>query len=627
MHRSLCIPLPVSAVIRLYNRRMHRLVAYAHGGVHRFVVNQPQMVLGSATSCDIHLPFAGVGPSHARISTEGAVLTIEDLGSRKGVLVNGKRTREVTTLNVLDEIRLGQVALLVEDVAPAPPEAVTSSFTPKSPAVTITPEGFLEHLAGVSRWVQSDSASSRTLESLLNAMLEDFGGGVIFLFQGEEEAPSIKFVVASEAVWLTAGEAVLSRIQEAEAETEDRQRSGAQVADIDGRRTWIAHHILHAHERAYRFVVALPQFENESWSPQAGFRTLGDLLVLGLVHHVGQFQPIVFNQPEQPDLTLAPGLVVGESPAMKKVLEQLRAAVDPPVNVLLRGETGVSKELLARSLHLSGPRRDGPFVVFRSAGASEQQLEADLFGAEVRGRSGDLEREGKLLEADGGTLLIDEVDTLPITIQSRLVRFIRSGEIAPTSGGSPKAVDVRLIVSSTGPLEALVTRDQFRVDLAYLLARLTVDVPALRDRREDLPLLIQVTINRCCHQMAKRVQGIAVKALESLVRYPYPGNLPELENIVRRLVFLCPQGRPIDASMLPEAVRLGTIKGLVPETRGDLDLERLVADCERAAIREALRRTSGNKSGAARQLGLSRNGLAMKMQRLGLAEAAAVAKR
>ena len=145
-----------------------------------------------------------------------------------------------------------------------------------------------------------------------------------------------------------------------------------------------------------------------------------------------------------------------------------------------------------------------------------------------------------------------------------------------------------------------------------------VDVPALRDRREDLPLLIQATVNRCCHQTHKRIQGITVQALEALAIYDYPGNLPELENIIRRLVYLCPSGRPIDEKMLPDAVRLQKLKGPRPETRSDLDLDTLVSDCERAAIREALHRSHGNKSEAARLLGLSRNGLSMKINRLGL---------
>ncbi len=180
-------------------------------------------------------------------------------------------------------------------------------------------------------------------------------------------------------------------------------------------------------------------------------------------------------------------------------------------------------------------------------------------------------------------------------------------------------MDVRVVAGSRGALEAAVARDTFRVDLAYLLSRVTIDVPSLRDRREDLPLLIQTFVNRFCHETGKRMQGITVKAMAALLNYEYPGNLAELENIARQLVYLCPPGRPVDVNLLPERVRQGTLQSAARiDSSSDLDLEKLVGSCEQAAIREALRRTHGNKSHASRLLGLSRNGLAIKMERHGL---------
>jgi len=594
---------------------MHRLVAYVHDGVQRFAVDRPEMVIGSGEDCDIRLPFPGVGAEHARLRAENGDLTIEDLGARRGVLLNGDRVREAR-LRVLDEIRLGSIALLLEDVTP---EGESEAVEPEEPRrePTISAERMLEHLVRISQWVLSDSASHRTLESLVSDLLEEFAGGVIFLFQGEPERQGIKFVVASESRWLVSGEELHAQVRE-------RLEAGGEVSaaefagELEGRAAWIAFQAFTALERPYLFVAALPRFRPDSWSPLAGLQTLAELLILGLVHHVGRFEPILFGLPGESDLTLAQGLVVGESKAMKRVVEELRAAVDPPVHVLLRGEPGVSKELLARSLHLSGPQREGPFTVATCRGAKPAQIEADLFGAEIVGKSGPVVREGKFLAADGGTLLIEDVEYLPLALQDRLVRFLRTGEIEPAESRRSERVTVRLVTSSRGPLEALAARDQFRIDLAYQLSQYAIEVPALRDRREDLPLLIQATVNRCCHETGKRVQGITVKALEALAVYDYPGNLPELENVVRRLVYLCPNGKPIDETMLPEEVRLAKIKGVRPETVSELNLERLVAATERSAIREALGRSEGNKSEAARQLGLSRNGLNMKMKRLGL---------
>jgi DNA-binding NtrC family response regulator len=337
------------------------------------------------------------------------------------------------------------------------------------------------------------------------------------------------------------------------------------------------------------------------------------------VHHLGWYEPILPGNLVPQDLSIAPGLILGESPAMKAVADQMRLAVGLAGHVLLRGEAGVGKEPLARSLHLSGPRRQGPFVAATCAGARPQQIEADLFGAEVAGKGGVVRREGKLLLAHGGTLFLDEVEALPLDVQARLVRFLRSGEVEPTGSELATPVDVRIIAGSRAPLEEAAARDEFRVDLAYRLSRCAIEVPPLRERREDLPLLIQSFINRFCHESGKRLTGITVKAMSALLNYDYPGNIAELENIMRHLVYLSPAGRPVDVSLLPEKVRRGGLTaGARVDADSDLDLERLVGSCEQAAIREALRRTHGNKSHAARLLGLSRNGLAIKMNRHGL---------
>ncbi|MEM8963636.1 MAG: sigma 54-interacting transcriptional regulator [Acidobacteriota bacterium] len=596
---------------------MHRLVAYAHNGVHRFVVDREVMTIGSDAACDIRLTYPGVAQQHARLRRgDGSRLEIDDLGSRKGVLVNGRRVK-TAGLEVLDEIRLGSIALLIEDVVTETP-VLTEPEPVGSPTVTITATGLLGHLARIARWVLSDAAATTTLESLVTDLLADFGGGVVFLFQGSSSLQAIKFVVATEARWLTAGEELLDRVTEVLPGDSPAGVAEALEGRLGDDDAWIAAQRFRALDRPYLFVVALPRYRPGRWSPLEGLETLGDLLLLGLVHHVGRFEPILLGLPEQPDLTLAPGLVVGESKTMKRVIEQLRAAVDPPVTVLLRGEPGVSKELLARSLHLSGPQRDGPFVVASCRGAKEFQIEADLFGAEVQGKHGPIHREGKMASAHGGTLFLDDIEHLPMALQDRLVRFLRAGEVEPTDSLRVHKVDVRLIVASEKPLEAYAARDVLRIDLAYRLSQYAVDVPALRDRREDLPLLIQATVNRCCHDTGKRVQGITVKALEALAVYDYPGNLPELEAIVRRLVYLCPPGRPIEEAMLSEEVRHAKLEGLRPETGSDLSLDRLVAMTERTAIREALKRSEGNKSEASRLLGLSRNGLAMKIKRLGL---------
>jgi transcriptional regulator with AAA-type ATPase domain len=601
---------------------MLRLVAYAPDGVRRFPVHRNELIIGSWPECDICLPYTGVAQRHARLLYDGNELKIEDLGTRKGLLVSGRKVREAS-LEVLDEIRLGGVTLLVEDIVPMPekesaPPAPAEEKTAGGPP-RITSYRMIEHLNRISEWVLADAESRTTSEALVTEVLEDFGGGALFLLVGELEGAALKLVVTTDPAWLASGERLQEQLLRYRETNRSLERGGSFRGDLGEGPAWIFYQSFIALDRDYTLVAAFPRFDPVSWSPGASLSTLGHLLVLGLVHHVGWYEPILPGHPGQQDLTLDPNLVVGESLAMKQVVEQLRAAVDPPVHVLLVGEPGVGKDLLARSLHLSGPRRHAPFVIASCGGAKPQQIEADLFGAEIPGKGGPVRREGKLILAHGGTIFLDEVEQLPMDLQARLVRFLRSGEVEPSGSNEAHPVDVRLIAGSRAPLDSVVARDLFRVDLAYRLSQFMIEVPPIRDRREDLPLLIQSYINRFCHETGKRMQGITVKAMSALLSYDYPGNLAELENIARHLVYMAPAGRPVDVNLLPERVRNGSLSATTRvDTASDLELERLVSGAEQAAIREALRRTNGNKSQAARLLGLSRNGLAIKMERYGL---------
>jgi len=593
---------------------MLRLVAYSEDGVRRFPLRRDRLVIGRGEECDIRLPYRGVAARHARLTRENGSFAIEDLGSRKGTHVNGVKVKRAV-LELLDEIRLGGIVLLLEDASGAaePPKPAPTP-TPRERSVTATGERMLAALAGISDWVLSDAESRTTLESRVDDLLEELGGGVIFLFTGSWDDPTIKFVMASEGEWLTHGEEIFAQVEE-----EARRHSGGELLGTLGdHEAALSYAAAEALDRQYLLAGAFPGLaaaEVEFSLPKT-FRSLLALLVIGLVHHLGRYEPILPGTRGQVDLRLAPGMIVGESAASRELMEALRAAAAAPVNVLLLGEPGSRKDQLAHTLHLSGPRREGPFLGADCRGLSEQQLDAELFGAEVAGSKKAIRREGKISAASGGTLFLDAVSELPLGLQGKLVRFLRKGEVSPRGDGTPREVDVRLICGSDEPLDRLAGRGVLRADLVHLLSAITVAVPPLRMRREDLPLLLQSFINRFCHETGKRVHGITVKAMSALSGYPYPGNLVELENIARQLVYRCVDGQPIDISQLPQEVRLGAIHaaGSV-DAESELDISRLVAACEEAAIREALRRTDGNKSGAARLLGLSRNGLAMKMER------------
>lgn len=599
---------------------MLRVVAYAPDGVQRFAIQQNELLIGSEPGCDVYLPYTGVAQSHARLRVDGERVRIEDLGSRKGLTVAGRRVKEAP-LELLDEVRVGSVTLLIEDVTPDPRQAfpfLRAAAGPREPR--ITPEVMLVHLSEIGNWVLADVESRIPLEALTSALLADFGGGALFLLHGDLVGElGSKFVSATQSAWLSAGLELLDQVREQAGTGPAGPRSGSFRGHLGGEASWVGYHAFDAVERPYLLIIALPSQRESEWSPAGALGVLGDLLVLGLVHHVGWYEPILPGRLAQRELVLDPALVVGESELMKGVIAQMRMAVDPEVTLLLRGEPGVGRELLARSLHASGPRRDKPFVMALCSGTSSAaMIEADLFGSEVLGRESVVRREGKLVQAHRGTLFLADVEKLPLDLQARLVRFLRTKQVEPAGSRQSIEVDVRLVAASSVPLESLVARDAFRVDLTYRLSQFAIDVPAVRQRREDLPLLIQGAINRFCHETGKRMQGITVKAMSALLAYDFPGNLAELDNVARQLVYLCPPGKPIDVNLLPEKIRLSNLQAPKVDASSDLDLENLLASTERAAIREALRRAGSNKSQAARLLGLSRNGLAMKMERHGI---------
>jgi len=608
---------------------LERLVAYAPDGIQRFALQGDDLVIGSGRDCDIRLRPHHVAPRHARLRRKKGRLEIEALSDKAAIEVNGRAVKRAR-IGSLDEIRMGDVTLILDDIdweaSASDPAEDDEAFEGVEKEAW---PSMLGMVAEVSDWVVGDYSSKRSLESILISLLRRLGGGVVFLFVAAQDGKdsSVKFVVSTKAEWIGRGDELLAVVQGAEEIEEDDGRSGTGVAlelenGVGGALTRVYSTQIHALDRHYRILGAFPNLEHERRRHEIPglVHTLGNLVILGLIHHVGHFEPILPGKESGQQLTLAPGLVLGESPASLRLLERLRDLVGEPGPILMLGEDGCEFALLSRSLHLSSERREGPFVVTNCDGAESRQLEVDLFGAEVAGRKGPIRRQGKIEEANGGTLLIENVDRLPLALQAKLVRFLRLRQVAMSGSETLTDVDVRLVATATSRFQHLLDQGSVRIDLLFLLDHARLDVPPLRARREDLPLLIQWLTNRFCHQAGKRIQGITLKAMEALTEYQYPGNLLELENTVRELVYACPSGQPVHLQDLPTRLRSPRERRTGSAVSGvsDLRLSDLLGREEKAAIREALRRTDGNKSQAARLLGVSRNGLAMKMERHGI---------
>ncbi|WP_410753341.1 sigma-54-dependent response regulator transcription factor ZraR [Citrobacter youngae] len=307
--------------------------------------------------------------------------------------------------------------------------------------------------------------------------------------------------------------------------------------------------------------------------------------------------------------------MIGSSPAMQKLLNEIAMVAPSDATVLIHGDSGTGKELVARGggggggAPPAGPGRDKPLVTLNCAALNESLLESELFGHEKGAFTGaDKRREGRFVEADGGTLFLDEIGDISPLMQVRLLRAIQEREVQRVGSNQTIAVDVRLIAATHRDLAEEVSAGRFRQDLYYRLNVVTIEMPALCQRREDIPLLAEHFLQRFAARNRKAVKGFTPQAMDLLIHYDWPGNIRELENAIERSVVLL-TGEYISERELPMAIAATPIK-----TEFSGEIQPLV-DVEKEVILAALEKTGGNKTEAARQLGITRKTLLAKISR------------
>ena len=311
--------------------------------------------------------------------------------------------------------------------------------------------------------------------------------------------------------------------------------------------------------------------------------------------------------------------IVAASANMVAVLELIERAAEFKTTVLLTGESGTGKEVLARALHAQSARRGQAFVAINCGAIPEALLESELFGHAKGAFTGAARaRRGLFAEADGGTLFLDEIGELPLPLQVKLLRVLQEEEVRPVGESKSRQVDVRVIAATARELSREVAEGRFREDLFYRLDVVRVAVPPLRERREDIPLLVDHFLASFRASLGKNVRGVADDALAKLVAYRWPGNVRELENVIERAVILADEGR-VTLADLPENVR-GEAAVLAPEPAsvGDLSLAPARRRFETEWIRDALEAAKGNRTHAARLLGISHRALLYKLKEYGL---------
>ena len=308
--------------------------------------------------------------------------------------------------------------------------------------------------------------------------------------------------------------------------------------------------------------------------------------------------------------------IIGHSPSMQRVFDILGQVSSTNATVLVLGESGTGKELVTRALHLNSPRRDGHFVAVNCAAMSEGLIESELFGHVKGAFTGALSaKEGRIVYADGGTLFLDEVGDMPLETQAKLLRVLETREVQPVGGNTVRKVDVRLVAATNRDLRAMVEAGTFREDLLFRLQVVTVELPPLRERAGDVPVLIDYFISELAEQHGRAVRGITPEARTALVRYSWPGNVRELRNVIENMVVLA-RGEVLTREDVPQQVG---DEGPAPQNRGSYNLAgRSLEEVERDLISANLELAEGNREKAAKILGMGERTLYRKLKAYGL---------
>lgn len=312
------------------------------------------------------------------------------------------------------------------------------------------------------------------------------------------------------------------------------------------------------------------------------------------------------------------GLMLGDSAEINHLRRQIRKVSRSQAPVYISGESGSGKELVARMIHLQGPRREKPFVPVNCGAIPSELMESEFFGHRKGSFTGATEhKEGLFKAANGGTLFLDEVADLPVSMQVKLLRAIQEKAVRAVGDHQEQSIDVRILSATHKDLPTLVKAGTFRQDLFYRINVIELKVPPLRARREDIPLLAHHILERLARDYESDVATLSDAALAKLCEYPFPGNVRELENILERAFTLCDDDL-IDASDLQLTSAGDAEAGPASAPDGEIDLEHFLERIERDAIEKALEATAGNKTAAAKRLGISFRAMRYRLKKLGM---------
>ena len=652
---------------------MIRLSVEEQGNRREGLHEGPQVKIGRAADNDVCLSSGLVSRHHCQIDLSGEGAWLEDLGSANGVIVNGLKTRGAP-LVAGDTIEFGQTIIEIIEVGEG-----TSSNAEEEPAFrTILSElpderEKLRAFARVTRELSRETDTKTLLQLIVDTAISLLGGERGFLLQsdkaltGEATLLSLDAMSVHVARSFDGADIALPRTRVSLGIVRRVLESGESLVSLDAGQDQRFEEYASIEELQLKSVICLPvrvdgdvrgvllvdnrlkqgAFEEEDlefaelFADQAAIaiqnsRRLDELKLHAERVEQSRKEIVALNaelgrkvrdQGAELAVTRASlgrergrgdyGAIVGASDVIRQVFADLDRIVESELPVLITGESGTGKELVARAIHKNGERVKRPFVSENCAAIPETLLESELFGHAKGAFTGAHRAKKGLFEAaDGGTLFLDEIGDMSSAMQKKLLRVLQEGEVRPVGSDKVVKVDVRLLAASHRDLTAHVEEGTFREDLFYRIHVLNVEMPALRDRVDDIPLLAEHLLARAAREAGREAPVLPHEVTAALCAHDWPGNVRELENEMRRLVVLSPDR--VDLASLSRAVLEGRSAEPEPALLVEGDLRATVAEFERAAIEQALAKAEGNKSQAGRALGISRFALQRKLEKFGL---------
>ncbi|MGI5864102.1 MAG: sigma 54-interacting transcriptional regulator [Myxococcales bacterium] len=582
-------------------------------GPRRGVVRdiERRLVIGRSLDADLHLLDDKVSREHCAIEEAAGGHGVRDLGSRNGTYLNGERLERPETLRPGDQIAVGETVLVYEpdfEAMRARDGESTLVFTSRPAADARSASAGRSELAQAGelalRAAMAGSAEegARLLGDALTRALDPAALAVVALGPGGSPKP---LLARPSGAHLSVSRPL---VELALRQGRPLAMAESQVrAEIDARTTRVLRRdceVLCAPVFSGGLAVAAVCLARARPFDESEIALAGALAAAAGAALVSSPREAVASSFEPP---------VAESPAMREAMRVAAAAAQVPSTVLVRGETGTGKEVIARAIHALGPRARGPFVAINCGAIPAELAESELFGYEKGAFTGaSSTRAGAFEQADGGTLFLDEIGELPAPLQVKLLRVLQERVVHRVGGRGLVPVDVRVIAATHRDLAAMVKAGEFREDLYWRLDVLKIELPPLRERREDVLPLAERFLARLSAQLGRRAEGFTAQAREALRACAWPGNARQLANAIERALVLKQAPGPIGLGDLPAEVTAVECPSGVPAT--GRALADLVHALEREQIVLALKRARGVKSAAAEALGISRPTLDRKIE-------------